>query len=122
VEVQVSFIILGIGLMGLCSLVVVQLRQVRKLEQRLQGQVVETSTGTSTTMLTANTYYFVPWQNPLTGKLSGAAQLCTSATNACDPGPLTVPSMSMPSPVTVVELDASPGSQNVTAYVNVSAP
>jgi hypothetical protein len=124
VEVQVSFIILGIGLMGLCSLVVVQLRQVRVLEKQLQGQVVQTntSTGTTTTMLTGNTYYLVPWQNGLAQKLTGAAQVFTSATNSCDPGALTVPPLATPSPVTVVELDASPGSQTVTAYVDVTAP
>jgi hypothetical protein len=145
VEVQVSLIILCIGIMGLCSLVVVQLRQVRVLEKQLQGQVVEThrSTGTTTTMLTANTYYLVPWQNGLAQKLTGAAQIFTSATNACDPGSLTVPKSATPSPVTVVELDLPVSSQEVmvfipgqsptlqqqqpsnpgiTAYVNVTAP
>jgi hypothetical protein len=124
VEVQVAFTILGIGLMGLCSFVVVQLRQVRVLEKRLQGQVVVTNagTGTSTTMLSANTYYLVPWQNRLAQKLTGAAQVCTSATNSCDPGALGVPPLATPSQVTVVELDASAGSQNVTAYVDVTAP
>jgi hypothetical protein len=124
VEVQVAFAILGIGLMGLCQLVVVQLRQVRAMEKRLQGQLVQTNagSGTSTTILTANTYYLVPWQNPLTRKLGGAAQIARSATITCDPGPLSVPSSATPSPVTVVELDASAGSQNLTAYVNVAAP
>ncbi len=40
-EVQVAFALLGIGLAGLCQLVVMQLRQVRVLEKRLQGQVVQ---------------------------------------------------------------------------------
>ena len=44
-EVQVAFAILGIGLAGLCPLVVMQLRQVRLLELRLQGHVIETQTG-----------------------------------------------------------------------------
>ncbi len=90
VEVQVAFTILGIGLMGLCQLVVVQLRQVRVLEKRLQGQVVQTnaSSGTSVTMLTGNTYYLVPWQSPLVQKLTGAAQISSAATISCDPGPL----------------------------------
>ena len=42
-EVQVAFAILGIGLAGLCPLVVMQLRQVRQLELRLQGHVVQTN-------------------------------------------------------------------------------
>jgi hypothetical protein len=124
-EVQVSFIILGIGLMGLCQLVVVQLRQVRVMEKRIQGQVVETPIGggSSKTMLTANTYYLVPWQSGLTRKLSGAAQISSAATIPCDPGPLTVPNNPpQSSKVTVVELDASAGSQNLTAYVDVNAP
>ena len=64
-EVQVSFALLGIGLAGLCPLVVMQLRQVRQLELRLQGQVVETNpaTGVQITMLPGNTYYIVPWTN-----------------------------------------------------------
>ena len=120
-----SFAILGIGLAGLCPLVVMQLRQVRLLELRLQGQVVEKNpvSGQTQTMLTGNRYYIVPWQNPWTQKLAGAAQILTSPTNPCDPGPLTVPSSPPPSfPVTVIELNAAPYSQNLTAIVNVAAP
>ncbi len=117
---------LGIGLAGLCPLVVMQLRQVRVLEKRLQGQVVQRSwTGsTSTTMLPSQTYYLVPWQNPMTQKLSGAAQVVLgSSTIPCDPGALIVPSSAPLSySVNVVELDATPGDQTVTAYVDVSAP
>ncbi len=140
-EVQVAFILLGIGLAGLCQLVTIQLRQVRILEKRLQGQVVETNagTGTSTTMLTANTYYLVPWQNPWTRKLSGAAQISGSPTISCDPGPRPKHTSMTPSPVTVVELDVpltsqevmvfktgqpptatKSSSQSITAYVDVS--
>ena len=36
-EVQVAFAVLGIGLAGLCPFVVMQLRQVRQLELRLEG-------------------------------------------------------------------------------------
>ncbi|MGP0068669.1 MAG: prepilin-type N-terminal cleavage/methylation domain-containing protein [Isosphaeraceae bacterium] len=120
-EVQVAFAILGIGLAGLCPLVVMQLRQVRQLELRLQGHVVNTRYGQ--TMLSGQTYYIVPWQNPWTQKLAGSGQILTSSTSACDPGPLAVPTSPPTSyPVTVITLDAAPGSQNVSAYVNVSAP
>jgi type II secretory pathway pseudopilin PulG len=124
-EVQVAFAILGIGLAGLCPLVVMQLRQVRQLELRLQGNVVETNpgTGTSQTMLQGTLYYIVPWTNTWAQKLTGSGQILTSATNSCDPGYLQVSTTAPQTyPVTIVELDASPGNQNVTVYVDVTAP
>ena len=125
IEVQVAFAILGIGLAGLCPLVVMRLRQVRQLELRLQGNVVQTSfaTGQSQTMLQGTKYYIVPWTNPWARKLTGSGQILTSPSNAFDPGPLSLPFPAPQSfPVTIVELDAAPGSQSVTAYVDVSAP
>jgi hypothetical protein len=124
-EVQVAFAILGIGLAGLCPLVVMRLRQVRQLELRFEGTVVQTSiaTGQKHTMLLGTTYYLVPWTNPWARKLSGSAMILTSPTNSCDPGSLPLPVPAPPSfPVTVIELDAVPASQSVTAYVDVSAP
>jgi type II secretory pathway pseudopilin PulG len=124
-EVQVAFALLGIGLAGLCPLVVMQLRQVRQLELRLQGNVVQTNpvTGASQTMLQGTPYYIVPWTNIWARKLTGSGQILTSATNSCDPGYLQVSTPAPQAyPVTIVELDASPGNQNVTVYVEVSAP
>jgi hypothetical protein len=124
-EIQVSFALLGIGLAGLCPLVVMQLRQIRSLELRLQGQVIEASpvSGQSITMLAGTTYYLVPWQNPWTRKLAGSGQVVNSTLNLCDPGSLRVPSPAPQSyPLTIVELDAPPYSESVTAYVDVSAP
>jgi type II secretory pathway pseudopilin PulG len=124
-EVQVAFAVLGIAMAGLCPLVVMQLRQVRQLELRLQGQVVQlnTSTGGSETMLAGKTYYVVPWGNPWTRKLAASAQILGSAKSPCDPGPLPVPVPAPTAyPVSVVELDAPPYSQTVTVYVDVSAP
>jgi type II secretory pathway pseudopilin PulG len=124
-EVQVAFALLGIGLAGLCPLVVMQLRQVRQLELRLQGNVVQTNpaTGASQTMLQGTPYYIVPWTNTWAQKLTGSGQILTSATNSCDPGYLQV-SNSAPqrNQLTIHELDASPGNQNVTVYVDVTAP
>jgi hypothetical protein len=119
-EVQVAFAVLGIGLAGLCPSVVMQLRQVRQLELRLQGQVVQTSPGTGVahTMLQGKTYYIVPWTNVWTQKLTGSGQILTSATSPCDPGNSAMGNY----PITMVELDAIPYSQSATAYVNVSAP
>jgi hypothetical protein len=136
-EVQVAFVLLGIGLAGLCPLVVVQLRQVRLLELRLRGQMMETSriTGVSQTMvivtggviLPTPTYYIVPWQNPWARKLGGSAQVVPSTAGEvsvipCDPGPLPTHGTSPSNTVSVVELDAFPGSQSVTAYVDVTTP
>jgi type II secretory pathway pseudopilin PulG len=125
IEVQVAFAILGIGLAGLCPLAVMRFRQVRQLELRLQGNVVQTSiaTGQRETMLPGTKYYIVPWTNPWARKLTGSAQILTSPSNACDPGPLPLPFPAPQAfPVTIVELDAAPSSQSVTAYVDVSAP
>jgi Tfp pilus assembly protein PilV len=128
-EVQMAFAVLGIGLAGICPFVVMQLRQVRWLEQQLQGQVFNSRVGEAMwTNLGSDgrqgqTYYLVPWQNPWTQKLASSAPILTSVTNSCDPGPLLNPSMISPSnTVTIVELDASPGNQNVTVYVDVSTP
>jgi type II secretory pathway pseudopilin PulG len=119
-EVQVAFAVLGIGLAGLCPFVVMQLRQIRQLERRLQGHMIRTSpgTGVSQSMLQGNTYYIVPWTNVWTQKVTGSGQILTSATSSCDPGNSARGNYQ----ITMVELDAPPYSQNVTAYVNVSAP
>ncbi len=122
---QVAFAILGIGLAGLCPLVVMQLRQVRQLELRLQGEVVQTSflTGQTQTMLQGNIYYIVPWTNPIAQKLAASGQILTTTTNPCDPGSLPLPIPAPQSyPITIVDLDATPTSQSITAYVIVSAP
>jgi hypothetical protein len=134
-EVQVAFAVLGIGLAGLCPSVVMQLRQVRQLELRLQGQVVQTSPGTGVahTMLQGKTYYIVPWTNVWTQKLTGSGQILTlqQLQQQTDSGQILIPVTSLCDPgnsatgnyrITTVELDATPYSQSATAYVNVSAP
>ena len=88
-------------------------------------QVVQTSfsTGQTQTMLQGNIYYIVPWTNPLAQKLAASGQILTTTTNPCDPGSLPLPTPAPQSyPVTIVELDATPTSQSITAYVTVSAP
>jgi hypothetical protein len=99
-----------------------QLRQVRQLELRLQGHVVQTGpgSGVNQTMIQGSTYYVVPWQNAWTQKVTGSGQIITAATNSCDPGNSTMGSY----PITMIELDATAASpsQNVTAYVSVTAP
>jgi hypothetical protein len=141
-EAQMAFALLGIGLAGLCPLVVMQIRQVAALESRLQGQVypynstnmmqqVQYDTSSRKfTMLAqpqAVNYYLVPWKNPWTQKLAGAAQVVAVGQNAGslaspaipgDRGPLTGGSGN--ATVTVVELDAPAGGQTATAYVQVA--
>ena len=134
-EVQVAFLVLGIGLAGLCPLVVMQLRQVRMVEMRLRGQVIETSriTGVSEPMvikrngviLPTPVYYIVPWKNPWAQKLAGSAQILPSTTGdlsaiPCDPGSLTVGSTVPQNTVSVVGTVTFPNSQSVTAYVDVT--
>ncbi len=59
-------------------------------------------------MLQGNTYYIVPWTNPLAQKLAGSGQILTSATSSCDPGSLPLSTPAPQSyPITIVELDAS---------------
>jgi hypothetical protein len=136
-EVQVAFVLLGIGLAGLCPLVVMQLRQVRMLEMRLRGQVIETSrvTGVSRAMvitrggvtLPTPTYYLVKWKNPWAQKLTGSAQILPSTAGdlsaiPCDPGPLNVGvGASVQNTVSVVGPLTFPDSQSVTAYVDISS-
>ena len=124
-EVLVGFTVLGIGLAGLCPLVVMQLRQVRQLEQRFQGHVVQRNfvNGATYTMLPGTTYYLVPWKNPWTQKLAGSSQILSTNANACDLDAPPLPSPTPTSyPVTVVSLNAPPYSEDVTVHVLVSAP
>jgi hypothetical protein len=136
-DVQMAFVVLGIGLAGLCPLVVMQLRQVRMLEMRLRGQVIETSrvTGVSRAMVITSggvtlptpIYYIVPWKNPWAQKLAGSAQILPSTTGdlsaiPCDPGPLHVGvGASVQNTVSVVGPLTFPNSQSVTAYVDITS-
>ena len=109
-EVQVAFVILGIGLAGLCPLVVMQLRQVRVLERRSQGQVTQLDpiTGVSQTMIEARHLLYRAVAESL-GSEAGRqwTNPDSRATIPCDPGPLPVRSPPPPTfPVTIVELDA----------------
>lgn len=87
-EAQIALALLGIGLAGLCPFVVMQLRQLTKLESRL---VAYTYTYNSVRMASRTarsnqSYYLVPWNNPWTRKLTARAQLLTTSSNPGDPG------------------------------------
>jgi type II secretory pathway pseudopilin PulG len=81
-ELQVAFLLLAIALAGLGPLVVMQSRQLRKLESRLDAQT---------------TYYLVPSEYEWARKLGVPASIETE-----DPGPASSP------PVTLID-DGDPG-------------
>jgi hypothetical protein len=77
IEVEIAFALLGIGLAGLCPLVMMQLRQVRKLELTFQGQVSKGPTEPPIQMLPnpehnlpLRTYLIVPWVDQWARKLT----------------------------------------------------
>ena len=92
-ETQIALAILGIGLAGLCPFVVMQLRQLRKLESRLVASTYTyNSIGMAKRTVQSNqSYYLVPWNNPWTRKLTARAQLLTTSSNSGDPGVTTPP-------------------------------
>ncbi len=86
-EVQIAFVVLGISLAGLCPFVVMQLRQLRKLESRLTASTyVYHSVGMAARTVQSNqVYYLVPWNNPWGQKLTTRAQLLATTSNTNDP-------------------------------------
>ena len=86
-EIQIAFVLLGIGLAGLCPFVVVQLRQLGKLEARLKASTYTyNSVGmASRTVLSNQTYYLVPWNNPWTRKLTRVLRVLRASSNPGDP-------------------------------------
>ncbi len=86
-EGQIALALLGIGLAGLCPLVVMQLRQLVKLESRLKASTyVYQNVGTASQTVQSNQiYYLVPWNNPWARKLTARAQLLTASSNSSDP-------------------------------------
>ncbi|MGO9600634.1 MAG: hypothetical protein ACLP7Q_21860 [Isosphaeraceae bacterium] len=93
-ETQIALVVLGIGLAGLCPFVVMQLRQLTKLESRLVAYTYTyNSVGMASRTAQSNqSYYLVPWNNPWTRKLTARAQLLTTSSNPGDPG-VTTPSV-----------------------------
>ena len=81
-ELQVAFVVFGIALAGLGPLVVMHLKQLRKIEERTSDQT---------------TYHLVPSPDPWARKLGAPA-----ATETVDPGPPPAP------PVTLID-NSDPG-------------
>jgi hypothetical protein len=95
-EAQIAFALLGIALAGLCPLVVMQLRQLVKLESRLQASTyVYHNVGMAPSTVQSNQfYYLVPWNNPWARKLTTRAQLLPADTNGSNPSDPTIPTPS----------------------------
>ncbi len=142
-EVQIAFVMLGIGLAGLCPFVVMQLRQLVNLESRLMatsytfhsvGGVTLTepfwpspSYYTTPSFIASSRpapqppsyyYYLVPWNNPWAQKLTTRAQLLTTSKNGSDNFPVP-PTLSKPSGFPHVMLPQAP-SPNTSAIGQVS--
>jgi type II secretory pathway pseudopilin PulG len=129
-EVQIAFAVLGIALAGMTPLVVTQLKQVRQLELRLpasQISRINASNGTSTLMFpnqAQTVIYLTRWGNPWTQKLAGSAQIVMTSSGGsssipCDPGSPELPPDATPAAITIQQLYASPGSQTITAVVQI---
>ena len=78
-EIQIAFVLLGIGLAGLCPFVVMQLRQLRVLESRFTASTyVYNSVGMATRTVQSNQMYFlVPWNNPCGTKTNDTGPTAT---------------------------------------------
>jgi len=148
-EVQIAFVMLGIGLAGLCPFVAMQLRQLVNLESRFMAtSYTFNSVGgnpltqspwplpnyyTTPSFIASNRpappgspyyYYLVPWNNPWAQKLTTRAQLLTTASNTSDPTVTSPPAAGFPH-VTLLQavsltLDVNGNVTAVTAVVRVN--
>ena len=98
-ELEVAFVVFGIALSGLAPLVVMHLRQVEKLEKRLND---------------ATTYYLTPSSDPWARKLGAAATMSSTAPTVTEVGP-TIPVNA----VQILSLDKSFAGEEVTANVSM---
>jgi hypothetical protein len=99
-EAQVAFVVLGVALAGICPLVVMQLRVVRRLEARFPH----------------GTYYLAPAADGWARKLGVPA-----AVVAADPGtPENVGNATPGQPVTLVDPGVVVGADGATITVHVS--
>jgi len=100
-ELQIGFVVLGIGLVGLGPLVITQVKQLRALDSQLSEK---------------STYYFVPSSDPWMRKLGAAA-----TTTATAPGAATPPVQAgAANAVSVISLVESPTGDVLTATVSLT--
>src|SRR5439155_4593343 len=101
-ELQVALVVFGMALTGLCPLVVLQAKQLKKFQGRLNPQT---------------TYYLVPSADSWARKLGAGAQLLTQPPGTRLPMPAPIPAKD----VTNRSLEKSLVSGNVTGQVSVQA-
>lgn len=100
-ELQVALVVFGIALMGLCPLVIMQSKQLGKMQTWMQPQT---------------TYYLVPSNNTWARKLGAVATMQTTL-----PGSQGSPNTTIVNVVSIVSVDRSLTSEQVTAHVTVKA-
>jgi hypothetical protein len=107
-EVSVAFTLLGVGLAGLCPLVVMQVRLSKKIEQGFNPQTAYFKPGT--------TFYLVPSADAWERKLGVAATVASSGSSGSG-------GSSSPSPSYVVKvvapIEKGLGTDAVTVHVSV---
>ena len=111
-EVQVAFLLLGIGLAGVCPLVVMQLKLARKIDQGynpLNANFHGTAPGAGVVP-----FYVVPPGSSWARKLGVSASLSTTPPTPAGAEPL--PGHA----VTINAFTATPGTDSVTLQVTVS--
>jgi len=100
-ELQIGFVVLGIGLVGLGPLVITQVKQLRSLDSQLSEK---------------STYYFVPATDPWVRKLGAAATTTSTA-----PGPAAPPvQANAVNDLGVLSLVESPTGDVLTATVSLT--
>jgi hypothetical protein len=110
-EVQVAFILLGIGLAGLGPLVVMQIRLSKKIENGFNPQTAYFRSGT--------TSYLVPAADPWERKLGVSATILTTTPGAWGTTTTTPPAPSYD--VTIVgPVEKALGSESVTVHVSLT--
>lgn len=108
-ETQVAFVLLGIGLAGVCPLVVMQLKLSRKVAQGLDPASAYFGAG--------RTYFLSPADDQWSRKLGVAASIL-------DSDPSTTSGSSSATPAYVVSIVSAPertnGNESVTVHVSVT--
>src|SRR5947207_819536 len=97
-ELEVALVVFGFGLTGLCPLVVMHSRQLKKLEERFSP---------------ATTYYLIPSSEAWARKLGAAASLSTENESSTQTAQTAVKD------VQIISVEKSLLSEEVTAHVSV---
>jgi hypothetical protein len=100
-ELQVALLVFGIAMMGLCPIVIMQSKQLSKMQTWMQPQT---------------TYYLVPSSNTWARKLGAVATMQTTLPASQSPPTTTIVNV-----VSIVSLDRSLASQQVTVHVTARA-